>query len=257
MIIVDSFYSELSLIGQLFLIFMQMEFQFKHFALNHSLSTMKVGTDAVLLSALAPRNRNGKILDIGTGCGVVAMLMAQFNPEARITAIDIDRPSIQQAEENFSQSPYRDRMQAVHTTFQDFASESVNYKAYDMVISNPPYFVNSLNAPQKRRNLARHNNMLPFSELIDGILKIITPSAYVTIILPPMQSEEVCRFFLAKGMHLVQQSIILPKPDKAIERIINTYSPIETPLRTNEIIIRQSDDTYTPRYKNLVADILL
>jgi len=155
LIIVDSFYLELPLIGQLFLIFMQMEFQFKHFALNHSLSTMKVGTDAVLLSALALRNQSGKILDIGTGCGVVAMLMAQFNPEAGITAIDIDLPSIRQAEENFSQSPYRDRMQAVHTTFQDFASEPVNHKAYDMVISNPPYFVNSLNAPQKRRNLLK------------------------------------------------------------------------------------------------------
>ena len=218
---------------------------------------MKVGTDAVLLSALAPRNQRGKILDIGTGCGVVAMLMAQFNPEACITAIDIDQPSIRQAEENFSQSPYRDRMQAVHTTFQDFASEPVNYKAYDMVISNPPYFVNSLNAPQERRNLARHNNMLPFFELIDGILKVITPSAYVTIILPPMQSEEVCRSFLAKGMHLAKPPPLLPKPDKAIERIINTYSPIEIPLKTNEIIIRQSDGIYTPRYKNLVADILL
>ena len=72
-----------------------------------------------------------------------------------------------------------------------------------------------------------------------------------------MQSEEVCQYFLAKGMHLAQQTTILPKPDKAIERVINTYSPIETPLKTNEIIIRQSDGTYTSRYKNLVADILL
>ena len=234
-----------------------MEFQFKHFALDHSLSTMKVGTDAVLLSAIAPRNQNGKILDIGTGCGLIAMLMAQFNPQAHISAIDIDKPSIQQAENNFSQSPYHERLQAINTTLQDFASNPVNHKTYNMVITNPPYFVNSLNAPQKRRNLARHNNTLPFSELIEGILKVITPSAYVTIILPPIQSEEVHESFHKRGMHLVQQSIILPKPDKAIARIINTYSPTKTSLETNKIIIRQNDNTYTPQYKELIADILL
>ena len=243
--------------GNSFFDFIRMEFQFKHFSLNHSRSTMKVGTDAVLLSGVAPHNRVGKILDIGTGCGVVAMLMAQFNPHAHVTAIDIDHASTQQAAENFAQSPYHDRLQVINTKFQDFASNPDNHNSYSLIVSNPPYFVNSLNAPQQRRHLARHTDMLPFPELVGGILKIIAPFACVTLILPPIQSEDVRMRFEANGMHLVQQTEVLSKSSKPVERIINTYSTIAHRLETSTITIRQNDNTYTSQYKNLVSDILL
>ncbi len=234
-----------------------MEFQFKQFALNHSHSTMKVGTDAVLLAALAPAYQSKKILDIGTGCGVVAMAMAQRCPQAKITAIDIDSRSIREARDNFSLSPFAERMQTEETSLQDFAKKDENHSQFDLIVSNPPFFVDSLNAPNRQRNLARHANMLPFAELAEGIARVASPNAQIAIILPPEQMTQLSTHFLTHQICLSSQTNIYSKPDKPIERVVAVFSLQKSPTLVSALTLRNPDNTYTQAYKNLVEDLLL
>lgn len=237
---------------------MEFEFRFKQFSLNHSLSTMKIGTDAILLSALAPRTNATNILDIGTGCGVVAMIMGQYHAEAEITAIDIDFQSIEQAESNFKHGPFKERMQAINISLQEFASRKDNHQKYDYIISNPPYFVNSLNAKGEARNKARHNESLPFEELVENISLLASRNAYITIILPCEQTLQTIQLFKQYNIHLMKQTEIYSKSDRVVERVISTYRPFETKITTiDKLILRNQDNCFTEEYKTIVADILL
>lgn len=237
---------------------MEFEFRFKQFSLNHSLSTMKIGTDAILLSALAPRTNATNILDIGTGCGVVAMIMGQYHAEAEITAIDIDFQSIKQAESNFKHGPFKERMQAINISLQEFASRKDNHQKYDYIISNPPYFVNSLNAKGEARNKARHNESLPFEELVENISLLASRNAYITIILPCEQTLQTIQLFKQYNIHLMKQTEIYSKSDRVVERVISTYRPFETKITTiDKLILRNQDNFFTEEYKTIVADILL
>lgn len=234
-----------------------MEFRFKQFGLNHSLSTMKVGTDAVLLSAFAPRIDAGRVLDIGTGCGVIALIMAQLNPNAQVTAIDIDRESILQAEDNFCQSPFAARVQAVETSLQDFAAKESNHGKFDLIVSNPPYFVRSLNAPARRRNLARHNDSLPFAELAKAVFLLASPEARISIILPPEQMLQLQDLFLDFNIHKERQINIRSKADKPIERLVCSFCRKEQTPLCSDFLIHNSDNTHTSDYRSLVAELLL
>src|SRR5512133_2382473 len=134
-------------------------FYFKQFKVEDGRSTMKVGTDAVLLAAIVEIEGAGKILEIGTGSGVIALILAQRSG-ARIDAIEIDRDSVSQAEENALNSPWKDRIDIIHSSLQEFATQSSNN--YDLIITNPPYFSNSLKSSDKKRNISRHNDSLNF-----------------------------------------------------------------------------------------------
>lgn len=237
---------------------MEFEFRFKKFSLNHSQSSMKIGTDAILLSASAPKTNARRILDIGTGCGVVAMIMAQYNCNADITAIDIDSQSIAQASSNFSYGPFCERMQAINIGLQEFANNKENHAKYDCIVSNPPYFVNSLSAKGKARNMARHNESLPFEELVSNIAILATPDAFITIILPYDQTLQTIQLFKNHGIYPSRQIEVYSKSDKAIERMIVTYRPFETKnIEIERLILRNQDNDYTTQYKTMVADILL
>ncbi len=234
-----------------------MEFRFKQFGLNHSFTTLKVGTDAVLLSALAPQIEAKNVLDIGTGCGVLALAMAQIHSEAKVTAIDIDKASIAQAADNFSLSPFADRLQAFEISLQDFANQSDNQAKYDFIISNPPFFVNSLNAPKHQRNLARHTNSLPFSALAEAVAKLLTLSGQITLILPQEQMQQLAKEFSLYHLHLLQQINIYSKPNKPIERVVSTFAFSNPTPNLSTLTLRNPDNTYTQVYKDLVSHLLL
>ena len=126
---------------------------------------MKVGTDAILLSSLAPKFEAKSVLDVGCGCGIISLCMAQTYIEANITAIDIDEKSVLEAKNNFLSSKYKDRLQANLISFQDFSEQKTlkecNNKTFDLIVSNPPYFTSSLTSPNDRKTKARHNDSLP------------------------------------------------------------------------------------------------
>jgi tRNA1Val (adenine37-N6)-methyltransferase len=140
-------------------------FHFKQFTIYHNLCAMKVGVDGVLLGAWADCRNAGYILDAGTGSGLIALMLAQRS-NAIIHAIDIDENSCNQAEINFTNSPFHDRLSVEHISFQNYFPPV----RYDLIVSNPPYFANSLKSPDKNRNLARHDEFLPIEVLIKKAL---------------------------------------------------------------------------------------
>lgn len=178
-------------------------FHFKQFDVVNERSAMKVNTDGVLLGAFTevlPGDR--KVLDIGTGTGTVALMVAQrlvkASPDCEIHAIDIDGPSFEEAAKNFASSPWKGCLMAFHTSLRSFGSES----EYDLILSNPPYFDNSLQAPQARRNAARHTGVvsaeeedsLSYRDVLEYSVAHLSPSGRVALVLPADQEKALLRY---------------------------------------------------------------
>ena len=180
-------------------------FKFKQFTINQSGSAMKVGTDGVLLGAwVSLPERGSEVLDVGTGTGLLSLMIAQKFLNAKLTAIDIDRSSCIQAKENFQGSKWKDRINIEEVSFQDFCLQSV--QNYDLIIVNPPYFSNSLLAADSSRSLARHQKSLSLDELVIGVKKCLHPEGYFSIILPSNQKMKC--LYCAKEVGLFPQRIL-------------------------------------------------
>ena len=154
-------------------------FRFKQFSIHQDRCAMKVGTDGVLLGAWAQGGQ--RILDIGTGTGLIALMMAQRYPEAEVIGIDIDQEAVQQAQENIVQSPFKDRVEAVHSSLQDYTSLA---SSFNSIVSNPPFFVDSLPAPDRQRTIARHTNTLTYRDLMQSAYQLLSDEGELSLIIP-------------------------------------------------------------------------
>ena len=151
-------------------------FRFKHFAVGQDLCAMKVGTDGVLLGAWA---RGGEqVLDVGTGTGLIALMMVQRYPEARVTALDIDEGAVRQATINVEQAEAKDRIRVVQQRVQEHEGQ------YDGIVSNPPFFIDSLNAPDTQRNTARHAETLTYAELMEAAWRLLKDDGELSVVVP-------------------------------------------------------------------------
>ncbi|MDL2241099.1 methyltransferase, partial [Bacteroidales bacterium OttesenSCG-928-K22] len=191
-----------------------MIFKFQQFELSHSKSTMRVGTDAVVLGGylsklIADKENISKILDIGTGCGVLALISAQKFPNAEITAIDIDENSFNEATENFINSPWSNRMETKHISLQNFHQN--HKKKFDLIISNPPYFENSLKSGNQLKDLARHNDNLPFNVLAFCVEELMSKEGKFICILPTSEARGFIRTALIEGLFCNQTVEIFSK----------------------------------------------
>jgi tRNA1Val (adenine37-N6)-methyltransferase len=151
-------------------------FQFKQFTIRQELCAMKVGTDGVLLGAWA--QGGARILDAGTGTGVIALMMAQRYPEAQVTAIDIDEGAVRQAQQNVEQAPFARQVTVVHEALQEHQGE------YDAVVSNPPFFIDSLAAPDEQRNMARHTATLTYGQLMQAAYRLLSDEGELSVVVP-------------------------------------------------------------------------
>ena len=151
-------------------------FQFKQFTICQDLCAMKVGTDGVLLGAWA--NGGKRVLDAGTGTGIIALMMAQRYPNAVVTAIDIDEDAVKQAQQNVAQSPFAQQITVLHNTLQEHQGE------YDAIISNPPFFIDSLAAPDEQRNVARHTQTLTYTELMQTAWRLLSDEGELSVVVP-------------------------------------------------------------------------
>ena len=151
-------------------------FQFKQFTIYQDLCAMKVGTDGVLLGAWA--NGGKRVLDAGTGTGIIALMMAQRYPNAVVTAIDIDEGAVKQAQQNVAQSPFAQQITVLHNTLQEHQGE------YDAIISNPPFFIDSLAAPDEQRNVARHTQTLTYTELMQAAWRLLSDEGELSVVVP-------------------------------------------------------------------------
>lgn len=151
-------------------------FQFKQFTIYQDLCAMKVGTDGVLLGAWA--NGGKRILDAGTGTGIIALMMAQRYPNAVVTAIDVDEGAVKQAQQNVVQSPFSQQITVLHNTLQEHQGE------YDAIISNPPFFIDSLAGPDEQRNVARHTQTLTYTELMQAAWRLLSDEGELSVVVP-------------------------------------------------------------------------
>ena len=171
-------------------------FRFRQFVVAHDRCAMRVNTDAVLLGAWCPLPDEApepRILDIGTGSGVIALMLAQRCSSAHITAIDIDEPSVIQARENFLASPWPDRLTAQHISLQDFTLPLKGGRgdSYNLILSNPPYFRNALRNPDPRRSDARHTDTLSFDELCRCSAELLADDGILALVLPADAEAEI------------------------------------------------------------------
>jgi len=227
-------------------------FRFKQFRVDDSKCAMKVGTDAVILGAWADISAAESVLDIGTGCGLIALMAAQRS-NARITAIDVDKDATLQSKENFLSSPWHERIESVHTAVQQFQPDNL----YDRIICNPPFFKNALKTPYHQRNLARHNDTLSFESLISSVDRLLSENGKFIFILPVEEAKEVIR--LAQAYHLYPDCCckVFSLPDKSPNRLLVELSQDGTECSVETLTIRDQNNQYTAEYKELTKDFYL
>lgn len=228
-------------------------FAFKQFIIKQDKCAMKVGTDAVLLGAWVLPNGSKHVLDIGTGTGVIALMLAQ-KTEAKIDAIDIDENAFKQAQQNVSESKFSHQVSVIHATLQEY-SKTAN-KKYNLIVTNPPYFEQSLKSSDEQRSHARHADVLPFEELLDGVLKLLDEKGKFCLILPTLEAEKFRALAEKKGLHLSKLLRVKSRIDKETDkRHLMQFEIKPTEFSEKTLIIEQEErHQYTDDYKELTKD---
>lgn len=241
-------------------------FQFRHFNLDDSHATMKLGTDAVLLGVLAtPTSIPHRILDIGTGSGIIALMMAQRFPDAVIDAIDIDEETIQVATKNFQDSPWSQRLKAHHLSLHDFSEGGIEHTSldnqYDLIVSNPPYFSHSLKNDNPRKRMARHDDTLPLEQLFNHSSHLLAPNGTLAVILPLEQQEPALTHACQNGLNAVKLVTIHNRPGDPAKRIVFNFQKKEAQeneaLVSEKLFMRNEDNSYSDAYIALTAEFYL
>lgn len=231
-------------------------FTFKQFHIDHSRCAMKVGTDGTLLGAWATLPPHAKkILDIGTGSGLIAIMAAQRHPTAKITAIDIDKDCVMQATENAVASPWAERIEVIETPLQEYSQE----EKFDVIISNPPYFADSMHSPDRQRTTARHTASLSFKELTDGVLRLLADDGLFAVILPTAESELLLSASRGR-LFTWRRCEVWSTPESGARRIMLELKrePLKDLAKKEKIIIEQGGrHVYSEEYKALTADFYL
>ena len=178
-------------------------FRFQQFSVIQKQSAMKVCTDAVLFAAMAPVNKGDRVLDIGAGTGVLSLMVAQLGAK-QVTAVELTQASYEEAQLNFGNSPWADRLEAVHQDIQGFAS-SIGHQ-YDLVICNPPFFENHGKTTDSLRKVARHNDELPFADLIKSADQLLSRQGLFYLLLPVHAVEKFVEAALVAGFYLSKQT---------------------------------------------------
>ena len=233
-----------------------MAFRFKKFSVDDATSTMKVGTDSVLLGAWAGLENSTKILDIGTGCGLLALMAAQRS-QAEIMAIDIDPAAIDSAQLNISLCQWSKRIEVLNLSLQDYALQCLP-KSFDFIISNPPFFINSLKAPDAGRSNARHTDLLPFEMLAAASAKLLTPDGKLSLVLPVNESLIFSKIAEENGLYPHRKMMIIPKQGKPANRVLVEFGfMINRNVSNTTMIIRDLSGEYSREYTELTKDFYL
>lgn len=230
-------------------------FSFKQFTIYHDLCAMKVGIDGVLLGAWADVESADNILDIGTGTGLIALMLAQRS-KSTIAAIDIEHSAILQAKTNVGNSPWSDRVNLQEISLQEFARTS--NLSFDLIVSNPPYFVNSLKTPIESRTAARHADLLTHAELIDDSMKLLSETGRVCLILPFKEGLQCIEYSKTKGLYCTKKVTVYPKPNIPAKRLLIEFSRIQSEKLETELTIESEHrHHYSPEFSLLAQDFYL
>lgn len=232
-------------------------FSFKQFTVQQDRCAMKIGTDGVLLGAWSPLDHAPiSILDIGTGTGIIALMLAQRSEALQIDALEIDENAYEQATDNFENSRWNDRLYCFHAGLDEFVEEPED--EYDLIVSNPPFYTENFKTDNDARDLARFSDAMPFEDLIEAAALLLSENGIFAVILP--FKEEASFIALAEEYELYPAKITRVKgtPSSEIKRSLLAFSrnkPIEFPI--DELIIETARHQYTPGYIDLTKDFYL
>ena len=251
-------------------------FRFKKFEVINERSAMKVNTDGVLLgAAMTIREGDRCLLDIGTGTGTIALMAAQRVcrtdchvasalrndvkvGNVHIDAIDIDEPSASEAAVNFQNSPWNGSLHAHNMSLDQFAQSLSSDRTYDVIFSNPPYFEDSLTAPDERKSTARHTSEgLSYRDILEFAQERLAQQGRVCLVLPADQEMALCRYARMCGLHLFRILRIRTVPRKAPGRIVAEFSRVRTDSPAEEMLTIQNEGQYTQEYLSLMHDFYL
>jgi len=229
-------------------------FSFKQFTICQDKSTFKVGTDGVLLGAVADISGVRSILDIGSGTGLISIMLAQ-RCEAKITSIEPDRESFIQTCENVSCCEWNNRIKVENTDLQNFNPEQ---DKFDLIITNPPYFSDSLKSPDPRKSAARHNDSLTTDEILEGVLKFMKDDGHLQLIIPYVEGNVFIADAHKYGLYCNNILKIKPLPTSEIRRLILTFSRLRKKTVESFLTIEHGRrHEFTEEYINLTKDFYL
>jgi tRNA1Val (adenine37-N6)-methyltransferase len=231
-------------------------FRFKQFNVDQSGCAMKINTDGVLLGALAEADQPKTILDIGTGTGVIALMAAQRFSDARIDAVEIDPIAAQTAERNFTGSPFSERLNVYPIGFEQFFKQHSD-KKYDLIISNPPFFINSLKSPEANKGIAKHTDQEFFKRLITRIPKHISSNGYCYLILPLVTAGLVKNIALENSLFVKKVISLYSYKDSAAHREILVLSLDKTKSDNEKFVIYDEPKVYSKHYRESLKDFFL
>jgi tRNA1Val (adenine37-N6)-methyltransferase len=233
------------------------KFQFKQFSIEQDRCAMKIGTDGVLLGAWTPiENNPSSILDIGTGTGIIALMLAQRSHAEQIDALEIDEEAYEQSVDNFENSPWSDRLFCFHAGLDEFVEEPED--EYDLIVSNPPFYIEDYKTESKQRDMARFQDAMPFEDLIEAAALLLSENGIFSVIIP--FKEEEAFLDLAKEYELYPLKITRVKgtPTTEIKRSLLAFTRNESlDLVIDKLTIETARHIYTSEYIELTKEFYL
>lgn len=246
-----------------------MSFTFKQFHIADSRCAMKVGTDGVLLGAWADVSQAHHVLDIGCGSGLISLMAAQRQPEAHVTAIELDASAVLDARENVARSPFADRIEVVEADVVKWAADSAQRGRFDCIISNPPYYEEDLLPPSQLRAQARHTagGGLTFAALLRSVRLLLhddhernsptsRPSTF-SVILPSQAQPRFCALAAIHGLNLTRRTDIVTRLSKPCKRVLLEFSLTARPLTHSVLTLLGDGSSRSAEYQALCADFYL
>ena len=232
-------------------------FSFKKFSIEQDRCAMKVGTDGVLLGAWTPLENNPfSILDIGTGTGIIALMLAQRSHAEQIDALEIDEDTYEQATDNFENSPWNDRLFCFHAALEEFVEEPED--EYDIIVSNPPFFSEDYKSDNSQRNLARFQDAMPFEDLIEAAALLLSENGIFAVIIPFKEEEKFLALAHEYELYPLKITRVKGTPTSEIKRSLLAFSGNEnSEFPIDELIIETARHQYTPEYIELTKDFYL
>jgi tRNA1Val (adenine37-N6)-methyltransferase len=230
------------------------DFHFKQFSIQHDKVTHKVGTDGVLLGAWVDVSGVKRVLDIGTGSGIIALMIAQRTAATvLIDGVELQKMDATQASENAVRSPWADRVRIHNSPIEDFEPSH----QYDLMVSNPPFFVNSTSPPNRERGIARHTKELTFENLFSVTEKLLKHGGRIAVILPAEESKTFCSMAICSGYFIIRTLHVKSRQDKPVERVLMEFSKVERAQLIETLIIHGGGNEWSESYQKLTRDFYL
>lgn len=228
-------------------------FKFKKFSVAHSKCAMKIGVDGVLIGAWTESDNPKSILDIGTGSGLISLMMQQKFPDALITALEPNKLAHQEALDNFDTSPFPKKINLQLTDLQDFPQTNT----YNIIISNPPFYEGNVSSGNENRDQARQSKYLPLEVFIKKSASLLAEDGILNFVYPTQQTDQILNFAKRSKLHLIKQTIVFPNTSKLSKRTLFSFSKTDSTSLKNQLFIKNSENEFTQQYIDLTKDFYI